>query len=281
MHIMSSHCTPLPLIWGQAGGIQLSTKWLDRGGVALRPILGKIGIVGKKETTQICDLAEAQNREAYKDLDGYPQQPDKLFSIMLGMPMDMEYAHYAGFEGHKIYYQVKQWSYIQVLTTSAGASSAPTTHAYQILLAPKPEDIIGDNPLSQQLAKEFADLRKEQEKELQADYNQFLSSRSSYQQTVTGKRFFVVLNYQDATDKKIKRKIAWLNEEENEAFIPWHKQIKHIILSELKHPWRHIPFFHYDPRRWEGKKQPFREQIATKKSKGIFLGVKMYRNYSA
>lgn len=49
-----------------------------------------------------------------------------------------------------------------------------------------------------------------------------------------------------------------MDEEELDLYVPYLDQVEHTLLAAARHPWRILPFFHYDPRRWceDGSKTP-------------------------
>jgi len=51
-------------------------------------------------------------------------------------------------------------------------------------------------------------------------------------------------------DKETSGKKVYLNKKERRQFEKWVRQVTDTKTSALKHPWRLIPLYHYDPRRW-------------------------------
>jgi predicted TIM-barrel fold metal-dependent hydrolase len=119
MHIMNGACTPLPLLWDKSNlikgwerkfidGAGVITDWLEKLSFHIIPILGESGSIQVMKTVDIGGRAVCDNKatfalgskillsETYKNAD--------FFSIMIAMPMDMEYAHIAGYEGQTIYH---------------------------------------------------------------------------------------------------------------------------------------------------------------------------------
>jgi predicted TIM-barrel fold metal-dependent hydrolase len=283
MHIMTSHCTPLPLLWSQIPGgwtWKPSTETLDsssRSYLGRRKFaFGEMGRIGQKGTVlnsinnpkadPIADEVEKANHSTYYDTSLYGT---KFFSPMIGMPMDMDFAHYAGFEGHKIYYKAKEWDYIDCQVSSEGYSSN-----IRIPLPPRPQQVTSDNPLSEQLADQLRAIRKDSEPtgDVYGPGGGLIVTRGTSKRS---RYFFVELSRDDKTGT-FKETIKWLDEGELVVFRPFESQILDVKYAALKHPWRHIPFYHYDPRRWARKPRKFMAEIATERSPGMFLGVKMY-----
>ena len=115
VHIENGACTPLPLLWDKNWLIAGKTREkIDK--ASSKGILGwiagmAIGEGGKiqvKDTKAIGDLAVAYNKVTFYpfstigESDLYRNRD--FFSPMIVMPMDMEYAHIAGYDGQTIYH---------------------------------------------------------------------------------------------------------------------------------------------------------------------------------
>lgn len=158
-HIQSGSTAPLPLIWNQMANIQIPRSILD----ALAPIAVKGGNIQRKKTEEIAEILVNELMLTYgsgsKLLDAKPysssfsdQQKaemifsgdsDSIFSPVIIMPMDMDYAHIAGFppESTTIYHEGKFQKWI-----SGGGQMPPVqitvdgVYYYNRSEAPAPEE---------------------------------------------------------------------------------------------------------------------------------------------
>lgn len=129
MHIQSGACAPLPLLYNQlvakikfnprnTPGLR-SRKWIDGIG---KVILGDGGRLQVLDSVKIAGRSISDNSETYLNLKnsydfGFDQsrliasankkykENDYVFCPMFVMPMDMEYAHIAGYDGQPIYHE--------------------------------------------------------------------------------------------------------------------------------------------------------------------------------
>jgi predicted TIM-barrel fold metal-dependent hydrolase len=305
MHTMTSYCTPLPLLWSRLPwDLRVKRSTLDRGAVVgamyptvlLGPLLGplleehlpgtgegKMGLVGKLSTVEIGDLAVASNPSniidpALKLHFKEAEYPVGAFTIMVTLPMDMEYAHYEGFEGLQLYYKVTKREYVQTtliqhMSVSLGAGM-PSSH--RVYLPPKPEHIMGGNTLSESAKKEFEDTRKREEARLGDDQSSAFMTVLANLKEQPGERYFTFWVEQDEKTGKRSREVVWLDPQEVNMFVAWQMQLKHISLSSVKQPWQIMPLLHYEPRRWAKGGTDYQSLPATKSQAGMFLGMKMY-----
>ena len=115
MHIENGACTPLPLLWDKQELIRgWERKAIDN--ASSKGVLGfvasfAIGEGGKIQVRSTVAIADRAVRDS--DLTFAPDGPimsseffkmADFFSPMIVMPMDMEYAHIAGYEGQTIYH---------------------------------------------------------------------------------------------------------------------------------------------------------------------------------
>ncbi|GEM_PF-416686 len=227
MHVMSAHCTPAPLI---------DKLFYDKiraltGVVGIRKRQGGLGFsgtvdlgIGKKCTSDIAKQAIEDNDKTYEKLkDKFPKNFE-LFTPMVALCVDFEYAHIKGYEGKTVYYY---------LDKDGGR-----------------KNYYGDDPSREVF---FVDFRG----------NKRTLGDKAKQSVELGKSPF-------------------------RGFEPWQKQLEQTIQVVRENPWKLIPFFHYEPRRWlmddtewKGKKgilwfkEPFQE-VATRSKVGLFVGFKMY-----
>ncbi len=100
MHINSGHCSPLPLSKARVPIPGIHQKGLDIMGTVA---LGKFGSIQKKPTDEIGTLAIKASKEVLDDPDLiYFGEPEKRKRVMISLPMNMDYAHYRGYEGRPI-----------------------------------------------------------------------------------------------------------------------------------------------------------------------------------
>lgn len=107
MHIMSGHCTPLPLVWKKIeDNVHLwGLKVLAKGAAILR-IGGSIKNLGiaQRNTYEIGVKALENNQRTYEKFQTqFPEyKKHQLYTPMVVLPMDMEYAHIEGYNGKTI-----------------------------------------------------------------------------------------------------------------------------------------------------------------------------------
>lgn len=278
MHIMSSHTTPLPLIWDKVPGSftarvwQPSTAtldWISRRG-AYTWFLGRLGEIGQRRTVDIGTMACRENSAAYDRLE-YPGGDG--FTCLVFLPMDMDYAHYAGLDGYQIYFRASQRDSVTEATHAGIGSSSVTWH-----LPPRASHVVtqvderyaGGRALPAHLQHEFDAIRQREE----ARTSTWFTSRAI--STDTRPRYFALALDTDGATGAPRRSVVWLAPDEMSTFEPYPKQLKDTRLAALKHPTQLLPLYHYEPRRWNGRRQAFRDDIATAGRPGVFIGIKMY-----
>lgn len=101
----------------------------------------------------------------------------------------------------------------------------------------------------------------------------------------------------DVAKKFKKRTPVWLPDQERDLFEDWAAQKEATLTAAIKHPFKYMPMYHYDPRRWSALDNPSQHQaeqktflpydeprnwdepfadIATPSKAGTFIGFKMY-----
>jgi predicted TIM-barrel fold metal-dependent hydrolase len=101
MHINSGHCAPLPL-----SKSQVPVPGIGQGGLDLLATvaLGTFGNMQKKPTDEIGAKAIEVSKAVLDDPElSYLGEPEKRRRVMICLPMNMDYAHYRGYEGRPIY----------------------------------------------------------------------------------------------------------------------------------------------------------------------------------
>ena len=115
MHIENGACTPLPLLWDKSRFMrgktreqinQSATEGI-KGWVASF-VIGSAGYLQIRSTVEIGTIAVEENNSAYA-IGGPVRKSEyymnsELMTPMIVMPMDMDYAHIAGYDGQTIYH---------------------------------------------------------------------------------------------------------------------------------------------------------------------------------
>jgi len=240
MHIMSAHCSTAPMT-----DKMFYDKIKAKIGVGFRKKQGGLGLsgaadigIGKQCTGDIAKKALEDNFKTYEHFKKeFPLNYEncELFTPMVVLTVDFEYAHIKGYEGKTIYRQKKN------------------------AVEPKKcEDIYND-----------------------------IYYQNYYGEDPEAKVFFCnfkgeLTELEDDAKQHIKE-----GESLNKGFEPWQKQLKQTVKVVIENPWKLIPFFFYEPRRWlkdkewgkkKGVLKPF-DEVATQSQSGLFVGFKMYTPY--
>jgi predicted TIM-barrel fold metal-dependent hydrolase len=85
---------------------------------------------------------------------------------------------------------------------------------------------------------------------------------------------------------KNKGKLVWVNPTEYKLYEKWDVQREDSIVSALQNPWRIIPLYHFEPRRYSGNCEDAFQYVMHKSSKAyiegkkyrLFAGIKVYPN---
>lgn len=257
-HIQSGATAPLPLLWDQVPGKMHSSR--DTIGTALSILHNNdTGSISKKTIEGIAERLAEELTCTYRGSKLLQEKPYKdgmsdqkkaedlfsghshIFSPVIIMPMDMDFAHIAGFppESSTIYHEGKldKWDSSGSVGMYPGTMSAQHTKI-----------------------------------------------------TVDGVYYY---DRQEAPAPENKGALIDVSQEKPEhqwKYQSYFLQHKSTINAVKANPWKLIPMFHYDPRRWcrsnpaEMDKKlwtfgpwdyPFK-YIATLKSAGMFIGFKMY-----
>lgn len=105
MHINSGHAAPLPLQWSNIpGSPHFSQATIDALG---DKVLGKFGKIQKESTVMIGKQVVTESKSAIdsKTLEFMGDTSNRR-RLMTVLPMDMDYAHYKGYEGIPIYEKI-------------------------------------------------------------------------------------------------------------------------------------------------------------------------------
>ncbi len=270
-HIMTSHTTPMPLLWPRFP-MRMSRKWVERptGGLAAAGIgAGRLGAVGKKPTMQIADIAVREADEAYDRLEA----PAEGFVGLIVLPMDMDYAHHAGLSGFQVYFRVKRR---EIITETYRIPRSGTTVIRRTIPPARDDiDVSGLGPKAARLG-----LPPEVADQLAAMRAREKAKRSrpmvSVSRKVIEEPAYFALILHERKDGSIERELVWLDDNEFKMYVPYARQVRDHQLAALLHPLKILPLYHYEPRRWSEREQTFRSSIATASNKGPFVGIKMY-----
>ncbi|MBC2695482.1 MAG: amidohydrolase family protein [Desulfobacteraceae bacterium] len=235
----------------------LGTTWIGK------IFTGRMGVVAQNKTIEIGKMVVGQNQKTFhetmNELKGFAEQ-SKLLTPMITMPMDMEYAHIDGYKGHKIYYKVEFREYER---------SWRTLKLVRNFLPPKAEYIIDGDEIPESLRAELKQMRQEEGVDDNKEYSK-----------ETGPFFFFFERATGDEKKNLKKKeLYWLGPKEVDAFSNWNEQEEDIRKASVANPWRLLPMYHYEPRRWLKKGfDELRNKLAKTSKDGIYIGVKLYTN---
>ncbi len=239
MHIMSGHCTPLPLLWGLRGIVDFlkpGRKVLD----AFSPLLG----LGTQiySTKRIGKKAVKKNQRTYKKFqEEYKEyQERELLTPMVVLTMDMEYAHIYGYEGIPIYHKRRDKAGIFWTKRSFRKQGS------EVKIKEKPIDMgeISNGVSTNHIVKKVI-------------------GKVGKGAWIAGKKLVggEVINFDVILDRAIKSstgivgiaiKAATSTVSSIVHYTDWNKQIKQTIEAVVNHPCKLLPMYHYEPRRWQG-----------------------------
>lgn len=188
MHIESNNTAPLPLVWDKSKLFTIlkpSKSTINAAGLlSFASKLAKEAEIGRDATQIIADKIIKQNDQTF-----HPEE-NKLVINMV-MPMDMEYGHFDGYFGNKIYRietrKKTKWRY------------------YGTVVIPESK-----------------------------------------------KNDFMLYNARKS-DSDEGRKEYEMPENELKLFEHFQMQMERTKYSAIKHPFRLMPLYHFDPRRWNTK----------------------------
>ena len=231
LHIQSGRCAPLPLLWESLSLEEISKKELDDladfANTVYTANFVSMSQISRKSTIEIADDAMEENDSVIFD----SKIGDINIGIMIVMPMDMEFGHYEGYEGVKIYKF--------------------------------------ENGVRHYLKREWvpwADKRKGH----RVNWNV-----SKYGLIATPGGSSVIQKF-EAT--------RWIprTDETDKMYHDWERQRKETEIAAVRYPWRLMPMYHFDPRRYCGKGegtenwQDVLAKVATTSNTGLYTGIKMY-----
>jgi len=286
MHIMSGHCSTAPMIDKIADDKSPLRK--KQGGLGLSgALVADIGI-GKKCTADIAKQALEDNQKTYENFKrDFPLNYEncELFTPMVVLPVDFEYAHIKGYEGKTIYRQKKDGTTepkkcedIYYDKTSCKTNFPSNKIKGQIPVLQEVytcyQNYYGEDSKAKVFFCDFkGELRelKKKAKQLKGEFTELEKKAKQLKGESTKLE-------KHQTDKSLR------------GFEPWQRQLEQTVKVVIESPWKLIPFFFYEPRRWLKDKiwldkkytlwdnLPI-EEVATEKQSGLFVGFKMYTPY--
>jgi predicted TIM-barrel fold metal-dependent hydrolase len=192
---------------------------LTTGEALLKQFRDFAGIAGM-ETVAIADKAVQANLGTVQSIP--PSTQSERLSMMMVMPMDMDFGHLEGYDGKQIYQKVETRQVQETLLRPIKIPGAPSKVMKRRPLPPgskfSPRTVPGapGGPV---------ELRVVEEK---------------------GPFYYY---HQVRHDLPI-RELVWLPQKEFRQFQDYPKQVKHTLAAAAAHPWTLLPLYHYDPRRW-------------------------------
>lgn len=316
MHFMSGHCTPMPLLWNQfPGKPQIKRSNLDKaGGWVLRYTAGKLPIpkvagtikgawTQRQSTLAIADMGIAQNESIYKKTyskDLARSKGRELFTPMIAMPMDMAYAHIDGYKGGPIYHLTPIRKYFMMeIPMPEGSPTWEKVFIWPDEVCKGRDDLLSETKVTKEYPGVTIITEDRGHKARREGFYYFWS-----RDCVLEDEDILWLSKYDAAKELKKRTPVWLPAQERDLFEDWAAQKEATMTAAIKYPFKYMPMYHYDPRRWSAldnlsrhqagpsqdqaeKKaflsydeprnwdEPFAD-IATPNKAGTFIGFKMY-----
>jgi len=295
MHFMTGHCTPMPLLWIQIPipKVEPNRTTLEKGisGFVLQTAvkIRQMANISKKRTMKIADQGIKENETVYNNIYGQKNNPRKLLTPMVPMPMDMEYAHIDGYKGEKIYIKVSKRYYLKFdCWDLAEERKIKKKYSDVVILRSFTDQVLMTTQLKvllwpDEVAKKIPGIKHTKSQFRKKHPNIKIYKETNEKYTGQGYYYYYDRKNENQDIRSIKdMEPKWLPDEEMSLFEPWEKQITDTVAVTLQHPFDYMPMYHYDPRRWHSPKQgstkwyePFSE-IATPKRVGIFIGFKLY-----
>lgn len=229
MHINSGKCAPWPLVWDKNAMLNIArpSHGMARAGVqALLKADARMGgrlarsqpldfaNIGELETLRIAADSVKQNAEAIREV---PRLDDDYLSMLVPLPMDMDFAHVDGYERKQLY---QAWSerFEKVTVKVRPALSTPVPVGAVPHVDPLPP---GDQP------------DPHDRKVVRVEGAFYSSSLTCLED-----------------DGTLSTAAFWLDEDEFDDFQPYPQQVEDTLAAAAAHPWSLLPLYHYDPRRW-------------------------------
>lgn len=292
MHIMSGHCTPIPLLWNQIK-IKLRRTNIDRpkdfkflGG------LSRGAAKGAMDTIQIADDAIDQSREVHSREN---KKNQKILTPLVAMAMDMSYSHVDGYKGLPVYRKVpsRYYYFKEPIVTTITRSKRRANNIKEPIGTTITRSKRSDNNTKKEkiktylwpnsLKKELNDLwgtRDDIKSTGVKDSEIFEEERGYKDQKKKGFYYYLRRKTNKEDSDSIKdREPVWLHPEEMDMYVDWPQQRLETIAAAIKYPLEYFPMYHYDPRRFAKRDDGWEtiyKDIVTKDQPGTFVGFKMY-----
>lgn len=305
MHIQSGGCAPLPPLRARMANIRLGRAAIDGLGKNFLVKLvatKKIGDVSPLPTDVIGDRVVKENSEL--SYLAFPAQASYV-GICVVLTMDMDFCHIDGYEGLPIYFQEADGRRYYLNRKSGTASRSECKKIYVDWREDWPLDIEDKNrqirevkrspTLSEaQKHKRVEELTEERRRIINdmvaADYasdNPYIPMHEDpwgYQRWEEARRKYCAAEVQkiekkleassteDTGEAELDRFLQDLNTSLHET---WKQQLRRTERVAVQNPFRLLPLYHYDPRRYvkEDRSAPYKQLVA---QGGVYIGFKMY-----
>ncbi len=243
--------------------------------------------VQKRKTHKIAAMTvegNARSLLAYTLKNGI--YPENVFAPIIALPMDLDFAHIDRFENDDkkavVYrYANKQYrliylpgkfedepEFLNYLKTLMKESRLPMSRFSAAILSRAYKEIahIGHNFFPPDTSENELDIYRKLNLlvEIPGDFYYFHSR-------ISGKN---------------KGKLVWVNKTEYKLYEKWDVQCNDSIVSALQNPWRIVPLYHFEPRRYSGNCDDAFQYVMHKSSHAysggdiyrLFAGIKVYPN---
>ncbi|WP_242395364.1 methyl-accepting chemotaxis protein [Anaeromyxobacter oryzisoli] len=208
--------------------------------------------MSEKETVAIAALAAKGNREAMAKIP--TTSAGGRLSMMMVMPMDMDFGHIAGYYGQQIYHPVRTRLAEDVTVRSVGGIVATQTMSRRPL-PPGATDPVGRRPTERVQVPSSDPGVPPLELVIDRTVVKEDGPFDHYAEYREDTRWF--------KDSKLVKEARWLPDDEFKAFEPYKQQIEDTLAGAAQHPWTLLPLFHYDPRRWNAPSTAARPTMET------------------
>jgi predicted TIM-barrel fold metal-dependent hydrolase len=218
---------------------------------------GEFLAIQKEKTYTIGNKAvEGSNKSIVPICKTFGADRTTIFAPLMVMPMDLDFAHLDRFEQDikkaVVYRYVNVRYWVNQKIETSGPQGAPTEACQQVLLPP-------ETPQS-----EIQNIRKSDiVNEEKGDFYYFNSRLSGVN---PGQLF-------------------WLHPTEFKVYEHWKIQRDDTINTVKNNPWKVVPLYHFEPRRYSGDCEEAFQYIMDKNNKSgnskyprLFIGIKLYPN---
>ncbi|MCG8337715.1 MAG: amidohydrolase [Proteobacteria bacterium] len=210
----------------------------------------RMSVMGSVNTYEIATQAIAANNITFNNNSN--MYGDVLFSPMIALMMDMSFAHYDGYLGKKIYYIPEQDEEIDGKKLKAGEYYFPR-RTWREWKSSSCTDVV-----------KFKEVEEDD-----GDGGSKKVNKPFYERI---ERFRHAKGENDVDEDPKKGKM----------YHEWDKQVEQTEMAAVRYPFRILPMYHIEPRRYLGigdSTENWRDQldkIATESQSGLYVGIKMY-----